>query len=60
MRTAVSQGVLAILASILLLAAPQFALAQSCSITLDKNPITAGDGTYVRWSCPEVKRIACL
>ena len=50
MRTVASRNVLALLASILLLVAPQLALAQSCTMTFDKNPVAPGEGTYLRWS----------
>jgi hypothetical protein len=73
MRVADRRHALALLASILLLATPQLALAQgqtytgpasmigqlvqcqvampgSCSISFDQNPITEGQGTYLRWS----------
>ena len=48
MNPANSRSVLAIFASIFFLAAPQLAMA--CSITFDQNPITAGQGTYLRWT----------
>jgi hypothetical protein len=49
MRVAHSRNVLAILVSIFLLS-PQLALAQSCTMTLDKNPVAPGEGTYLRWN----------
>ena len=53
MRAADRRNTLALLASILLLA-PSIALAQSCSISFDKNPIQPGEGTNLRWSVSHV------